>query len=92
MKILINGVAGFIGFHLANKLLKQKGVKIIGIDNLNNYYDKKIKKQRLKILKKIEIFLHFRDLKKSSTFRNKNKERYKICIPFCRPSRCEIFN
>ena len=52
MKILITGVAGFIGFHLANKLLKQKGVKIIGIDNLNNYYDKKIKKQRLKIFEK----------------------------------------
>ena len=62
MKILITGVAGFIGFHLANKLLKQKGVKIIGIDNLNNYYDKKIKKQRLKILKKIEIFPSFSEI------------------------------
>ena len=72
MKILITGVAGFIGFHLANKLLKQKGVKIIGIDNLNNYYDKKIKKQRLKILKKNRNFSFiFGDLKKSSTFRNK---------------------
>ena len=60
MKILITGVAGFIGFHLANKLLKQKGVKIIGIDNLNNYYDKKIKKQRLKILKKnIKFYIIF---------------------------------
>ena len=74
MKILITGVAGFIGFHLANKLLKQKGVKIIGIDNLNNYYDKKIKKQRLKILKKNRNFSFiFGDLKKSSTFRNKKK-------------------
>jgi len=38
MKILITGVAGFIGFHLAKSLVEQ-GHKIIGIDNINNYYD-----------------------------------------------------
>jgi UDP-glucuronate 4-epimerase len=35
MRILITGVAGFIGFHIAKKLLKKK---IFGINNLNNYY------------------------------------------------------
>jgi len=84
MKILITGVAGFIGFHLANKLLKQKGVKIIGIDNLNNYYDKKIKKQRLKILKKNRNFSFvFGDLKKTSTFKNKKiKKNIKFVYHF----------
>ena len=51
MKVLITGVAGFIGFHLAKKLLDKK-IKVIGIDNLNNYYETSIKLQRLKILKK----------------------------------------
>ena len=38
MKILITGVAGFIGFHLSKNLL-DKGHTIYGIDNINNYYD-----------------------------------------------------
>ena len=42
MKILITGAAGFIGYHLTKKLIK-KNFNIIGIDNLNNYYDPKIK-------------------------------------------------
>ena len=51
MKILITGSAGFIGFHLSSKILS-KGLKVIGIDNLNNYYDVKLKKDRNNILKK----------------------------------------
>ena len=46
MKILITGAAGFIGFHLCKKLLTL-GYKVTGIDNLNNYYDKNLKKTRL---------------------------------------------
>ena len=42
--ILITGVAGFIGFHLADKLLSQN-INMIGIDNLNDYYDVKLKKR-----------------------------------------------
>ena len=53
---LVTGAAGFIGFHLCLKLLKKK-VFIIGIDNLNNYYDVKLKIDRLNILKKYENFL-----------------------------------
>ena len=50
MNILITGVAGFIGFHTALKLLK-RGDNIIGIDNINNYYDQNLKKDRLNHLK-----------------------------------------
>ena len=49
MKILVTGTAGFIGFHLCKRLLEDKH-QILGIDNINNYYDVKLKKNRLKIL------------------------------------------
>ena len=49
MKILVTGTAGFIGFHLCEKLLQDKH-QVLGIDNINNYYDVKLKKDRLKIL------------------------------------------
>ena len=45
-KILVTGSAGFIGFHLANKLAED-GHEVIGLDNLNNYYDVKLKLDRL---------------------------------------------
>ncbi len=47
MDILITGTAGFIGSHLAKKLIKQ-GHQIVGLDNINDYYDVTIKKDRLK--------------------------------------------
>ena len=49
MKLLITGAAGFIGFHLSQKLLKED-YQVIGIDNLNSYYDPGLKKARLEIL------------------------------------------
>ena len=55
-KILITGSSGFIGFHLAKKLL-EKGNKVHGYDSMNSYYDVKLKQNRYKILKKIKIFL-----------------------------------
>ena len=55
MRILITGSAGFIGFHVAEKLLK-KGTKVYGIDSINNYYDVSLKKSRLSILKKYKNF------------------------------------
>ncbi len=52
MKVLITGNAGFIGFHIAKKLI-QEGISVIGYDNVNNYYDKSLKLNRLSILEKI---------------------------------------
>ena len=50
--ILITGIAGFIGFSLARKLLKLN-YNVIGIDSFNDYYDTKIKYDRINILKKL---------------------------------------
>ncbi len=55
MNILITGAAGFIGFHLSKALL-DRGDSVIGIDNLNDYYDPELKKARIRILKKYENF------------------------------------
>lgn len=52
-KILITGGAGFIGFHLSRSLL-EKGERVIGIDNLNDYYEVSLKEARLAILKQYE--------------------------------------
>ncbi|MEC8064035.1 MAG: NAD-dependent epimerase/dehydratase family protein [Pseudomonadota bacterium] len=49
MRILVTGVAGFIGFHVA-KALVARGDTVLGIDNLNDYYDPKLKKARLRQL------------------------------------------
>ena len=55
MKILITGSAGFIGFHTAKRLLKMKHY-VYGLDNLDDYYDVRLKKDRLKNLKKYKKF------------------------------------
>ena len=59
MQILITGSAGFIGFNLAKYLLEKSNVRIIGIDSLNNYYSKKLKKDRIKQLLKFKRFSFF---------------------------------
>ncbi|MET3321381.1 UNVERIFIED_ORG: UDP-glucuronate 4-epimerase [Peribacillus simplex] len=51
MKILVTGAAGFIGFHLTKRLLAQD-INVIGVDNINDYYDVNLKNDRLKILEK----------------------------------------
>jgi len=48
--VLVTGCAGFIGFHLAKRLL-QEGSRVVGLDNLNPYYDVTLKEDRLKLLK-----------------------------------------
>ena len=47
--VLITGVAGFIGFHLSVRLIRE-GFSVVGIDNLNDYYDPELKKLRLEVL------------------------------------------
>ena len=48
MKVIVTGAAGFIGFHLCNSLL-EKGHKVLGIDNINSYYDIESKKNKIKV-------------------------------------------
>ena len=61
MKILVTGAAGFIGFHLCRSLLK-KGHTVVGLDNINDYYDVNLKYSRLNelgiIRSEAEIFLN----------------------------------
>lgn len=59
MKILVTGSAGFIGFHLSRKLLGM-GHEVVGLDNINDYYDVRLKEARLEILRKEEGFSFIR--------------------------------
>ena len=78
MKILVTGAAGFIGFHLCEKLLEDKQ-QVLGIDNINNYYDVNLKKNRLKNLLKKKNF-KFKKIDISNT--NFVKKIYPIAKDF----------
>ena len=54
-RVLVTGAAGFIGFHLSKKLCSS-GIKVIGLDNLNEYYEVSLKESRLTILKSLPNF------------------------------------
>ena len=79
MKILITGAAGFIGSKLAENLL-DAGYDIFGIDNLNDYYDVKLKFYRLHYLKKHKKFQFYKidisNTLKLKNFLKKKKNRY----------------
>lgn len=78
--ILITGAAGFIGYHVSDELLK-KGYNCIGIDNINNYYDVKLKKRRLDKLKKYKKFKFFKiDISKKKEFIKLAKYEFNIVI------------
>ena len=70
MNIFITGIAGFIGFSLAKFLIK-KNYKIYGVDNFDNYYNVKLKKDRIKKLKSIGV-----NFKKIDINNNKKLKKY----------------
>ena len=55
LKVLVTGAAGFIGYH-TSRLLLARGYELVGLDNLNNYYDVSLKKARLALLQKHPSF------------------------------------
>ena len=59
--IFITGAAGFIGSNLCKRLLNDHNVKVIGIDNMNDYYDVKIKEHRLNELFQYDNFIFIKD-------------------------------
>tara|TARA_A100001011_G_C14240367_1_gene812998 strand:- start:66 stop:1046 length:981 start_codon:yes stop_codon:yes gene_type:complete len=75
MKILITGCAGFIGYHIAHKLIKSKH-DIVGIDNINDYYDVNLKIDRLKELKSLGLKFKFKKLDLSNY--SKLKDIFKL--------------
>jgi len=81
MKVMVTGAAGFIGFSLS-KILLENGYNVTGIDNLNDYYDVNLKKDRLKILQEKSNFkfelLDISDRSKMETFFKNNSFNYVI--------------
>src|SRR5690606_9654865 len=69
MKILITGTAGFIGFHLAKKML-ERGDEIIGLDSINDYYDVNLKFGRLKDTGIAKEKIEYNQLIQSSIYPN----------------------
>lgn len=67
-KVLITGGAGFIAFHLAQKL-QDEGHEVVGFDNFNDYYDPSLKHDRASILRNRGIEIHKADLKNSATMK-----------------------
>ncbi len=83
MNVLITGVAGFIGYHLAKRLAEEKRYStIIGIDNLNPYYEVKLKKDRLKELNSYKNFRFYKiDLvEKEKIFELFKKYKFNIVV------------
>jgi UDP-glucuronate 4-epimerase len=74
MKILVTGVAGFIGFSLTKFLLEKK-IKVVGVDNINNYYSVKLKQDRLNLLKEYKNFKFYQiDLKNEKNLKKVFKD------------------
>ena len=78
-KIYITGAAGFIGFHAAKKFL-DKGMKVHGFDSMNNYYDPRLKTNRLNILKKYKNFSFTKGLLENQKLLNQSVLKFKPTI------------
>jgi len=69
MKILVTGAAGFIGFHLVQRLLKRKD-EVIGLDNINSYYDSRLKYGRLRETGIVKSLIGYGKVVQSSDYAN----------------------
>ena len=85
MKVLITGVAGFIGSTLAKKLIKQ-GYEVIGIDNINDYYSVELKEDRLKSIGKDHFTFYKTDLEDYEKVNQILKMKTRGCSQFSCPS------
>ena len=77
MKILVTGAAGFIGFHVSLKLI-ERGDDVVGLDNVNNYYDPSLKEKRLSLLEEASV-----NTKGSFSFYKEDladREKVEICF------------
>tara|TARA_B100000965_G_scaffold397589_1_gene414348 strand:- start:3415 stop:4395 length:981 start_codon:yes stop_codon:yes gene_type:complete len=74
--ILITGAAGFIGYHTSKKFLENK-MKVVGVDNINNYYSKKLKLDRIKNLKKSKFKNYFKFYKVDITDEKRMEKIFK---------------
>lgn len=79
MKILITGTAGFIGFHLVNRLIEEGNFEILGLDVINNYYDIKLKYARLNQHGIDGLIMKDRDIQSSSKYSNYRFLKADIC-------------
>jgi len=92
MKILVSGCAGFIGSHVCLKLLKNTNDIIIGIDNINEYYNKEQKEYNLKNLQKYDNFIFVKEDIVSTKIIEKYKPE-KVChLAACAGVRYSIEN
>ncbi|REE01709.1 UDP-glucuronate 4-epimerase [Marinoscillum furvescens DSM 4134] len=79
--ILVTGTAGFIGFHLAQRLLRE-GYQVVGIDMVNDYYDVNLKEARLKVLEAYEgyTFYRFNLMDKEQLFEVFDKHQFDYAV------------
>lgn len=80
MRILVTGAAGFIGAFLSKKLLETSSDEIIGVDNLNDYYDVSLKEARLKELEKFGKFIFIKGDISDKKFLDNLFEKYKFDV------------
>ena len=79
--ILVTGSSGFIGSNIKKRLLKEyEGVKVIGLDNINDYYDVKLKETRLKELEKFDNFIFIKGNLSDKTLIDSIFKEYKPSI------------
>ena len=91
-RYLVTGAAGFIGFHVSRRLM-ERGDTVVGLDNLNDYYDVSLKEARLKILKS-ESGFEFQHLELADRDRVPaliEQQKFDVVIHLAASSRCPLF-